>query len=43
MKKTTLVILDGFGINTQTPEENSISKAQTPVFDTLFSGLQTRL
>ena len=37
-KKIALIILDGFGINHLTPEENAITQAHpTPVIDTLFS------
>ncbi len=43
MKKVTLLILDGFGINTKTPDENSIIQAKTPTFQKLFSKLITKL
>ncbi len=43
MKKVTLLILDGFGINTKTPEENSIIQANTPTFQKLFKNLKTTL
>jgi 2,3-bisphosphoglycerate-independent phosphoglycerate mutase len=41
--KLTLLILDGFGINTRTPEENSITAADTPTFHALFENLKTQL
>lgn len=37
MKKVALIILDGFGINTKTPEQNWIIQADSPVFKDLFS------
>jgi len=37
MKKVALIILDGFGLNGKTPENNGISLATTPTFDQLFS------
>jgi len=43
MKKVVLLILDGFGINTKTPEENAIVQANTPTFDKIFPLLQTQL
>ncbi|AHB40957.1 hypothetical protein P148_SR1C00001G0147 [candidate division SR1 bacterium RAAC1_SR1_1] len=43
MEKVLLVILDGFGINTKTPEENAIIQAKTPTFHALFSDLHTKL
>lgn len=43
MQKVTLVILDWFGINTKTSEENSIVKANSPTFNKLFSELNTKL
>ncbi|MDD3262424.1 MAG: 2,3-bisphosphoglycerate-independent phosphoglycerate mutase [Candidatus Absconditabacteria bacterium] len=43
MEKVLLVILDGFGINTKTPEENAILQANTPTFKALFSDLYTKL
>lgn len=43
MKKLVLVILDGFGINTQTPEQNAITLAATPTFSDLFQKLATKL
>lgn len=36
MNKLALVILDWFGINEKTPEENAIKKANTSTFNTLF-------
>lgn len=37
-KKVALIILDGFGLNFSTPEENAILQAQpTPTIDFLFS------
>jgi len=36
MNKLVLVILDWFGINEKTPEENAIKKANTSTFDKLF-------
>ena len=43
MKKTALIILDGFGINTDSPEKNAIMQAKTPTFDRLFGSLSTKL
>lgn len=43
MEKVLLVILDGFWINTKTPEENAILQANTPTFKALFSDLYTKL
>ncbi len=43
MKKVSLIILDGVGINEKTPEENSIAQAQTPQLDRLFAQMSTRL
>lgn len=44
MQKVSLIILDGFGINEVTPEENSIAQAKNkPTFDKLFANLHTRL
>ncbi len=43
MQKVTLLILDWFGINEKTLEENSIVKASSPTFNRLFSELITRL
>jgi bisphosphoglycerate-independent phosphoglycerate mutase (AlkP superfamily) len=43
MKKVSLIILDGVGINEKTPEENSIAQAQTPTLDRLFAQMSTRL
>lgn len=43
MKKVILLILDWFGINTKTPEENAIVQANTPTFDKIFPLLQTQL
>lgn len=37
MRKTTLIILDGFGINTVSPEKNAILQANAPTFQKLFS------
>ncbi len=37
MKKLALIILDGFGINTKTPQYNAIVQADSPVFKNLFS------
>ncbi len=36
MKKLTLIILDGFGINNKTPKQNAIIQADSPVFKKLF-------
>ena len=36
MKKVALVVLDGFGINTTTPDENAITVANTPTIQRLF-------
>ncbi len=43
MEKVLLVILDGFGINTKTPEENAILQAKAPTFHALFSDMYTKL
>ncbi len=43
MRKVSLIILDGVGINEKNPEENSITQAHTPKLDKLFSNLSTRL
>ncbi|MDD5769772.1 MAG: 2,3-bisphosphoglycerate-independent phosphoglycerate mutase [Candidatus Gracilibacteria bacterium] len=43
MQKVSLIILDGFGINNKTLEENAIYKADTPNFDKLFLNLYTSL
>lgn len=43
MQKTALIILDGFGINTDTPEQNAILQANAPTFRKLFSGSYTKL
>ncbi len=43
MQKVTLLILDWFGINTKTLDENSITKANSPTFNYLFQNLTTRL
>lgn len=37
MKKLALIILDGFGINKKTPQDNGIIQADSPVFKKLFS------
>jgi 2,3-bisphosphoglycerate-independent phosphoglycerate mutase len=37
MKKVALIVLDGFGINTDNPEVNAILQANTPTFTQLFS------
>jgi 2,3-bisphosphoglycerate-independent phosphoglycerate mutase len=37
MKKVALVILDGFGINTTTPQENAITLANAPTLHKLFT------
>jgi 2,3-bisphosphoglycerate-independent phosphoglycerate mutase len=37
MKKLALIILDGFGINIKTPEQNAIIQADSPTFKDLFS------
>ena len=37
MKKLALIILDGFGINFKTPQENAIINAHSPMFTKLFS------
>jgi 2,3-bisphosphoglycerate-independent phosphoglycerate mutase len=37
MPRLTLIILDGFGINTTTKEENAIALADTPTFEALFN------
>ena len=36
MKKVALIVLDGFGINDKTPEENSITLAKAPTIHHLF-------
>lgn len=36
-KKLALIILDGFGINTQTPTHNAITQAKSPTFTHLFT------
>jgi bisphosphoglycerate-independent phosphoglycerate mutase (AlkP superfamily) len=36
MKKIALIIFDGFGINDKTPDENSITLANTPIIQHLF-------
>ncbi len=43
MEKVLLVILDGFWINTATPEENAIIQSHTTTFQSLFSKLTTKL
>jgi len=44
MTKVSLLVLDGFGINEVTPEENSITQAKKrPNFTKLFEKLQTKL
>jgi bisphosphoglycerate-independent phosphoglycerate mutase (AlkP superfamily) len=43
MKKVALVILDGFGVNTKTPQENAIALGKNPTFTDLFSKLKTQL
>lgn len=43
MQKTALIILDGFGINADSPEKNAIARAKTPTFDRLFGSLHTKL
>ncbi len=43
MKKLALIVLDGFGINTQTPNENAITMAKSPTFTALFKKLTTQL
>lgn len=43
MKKLALIILDGFWINTTSPEENAIILAKSPTFDSLFKKLTTKL
>jgi bisphosphoglycerate-independent phosphoglycerate mutase (AlkP superfamily) len=42
-KKVALVILDGFGINDKTPEENGIKRTNHPVFTDLFSKKHAQL
>lgn len=37
MKKLALIILDGFGINTQIPSNNAIIQAKSPTFTHLFT------
>lgn len=43
MQKTTLIILDGFGINTESPEKNAIFQANAPTFRKLFSEPHSKL
>ena len=43
MHKTTLIILDGFGINTLSPEKNAIFQANAPTFQKLFSEHYSKL
>jgi 2,3-bisphosphoglycerate-independent phosphoglycerate mutase len=43
MKKLALIVLDGFGINTKTPEENGIIAAKGATFTSLFKKLSTKL
>jgi bisphosphoglycerate-independent phosphoglycerate mutase (AlkP superfamily) len=37
MKKVALIILDGFGINETTPENNAITLANAPTLKELFA------
>jgi len=43
MEKVLLIILDGFGVNTKTPEENAIIQSKTSTFKALFSDIKTNL
>lgn len=43
MEKVLLVILDGFGINNKTPEENAILQSNSPILNDLFSKVHTKL
>lgn len=43
MQKVALLILDGVGINTKTPEENAIVQAKAPTLHTLFAQVHTQL
>ncbi len=43
MQKVTLLILDWFGVNENTLEENSIVKAASPTLNYLFNNLFTKL
>lgn len=42
-KKVALIILDGFWLNSKTPEENAILNAHAPTFDDLFAKTFWRL
>lgn len=42
-KKVILAILDGFGINTNSPAENAILQANAPTLQGLFAQPYTRL
>jgi 2,3-bisphosphoglycerate-independent phosphoglycerate mutase len=41
MKKVALIIFDGFGINTKTPNENAITLANAPTIHQLFTQKHT--
>ena len=43
IQKTALIILDGFWINFDTLDENSIVQAQTPTFDKMFAAPYSEL
>lgn len=43
MRKTTLIILDWFGINEEKDENNAIKLANSPTFDKLFNSNYTKL
>jgi 2,3-bisphosphoglycerate-independent phosphoglycerate mutase len=43
MKKLALIILDGFGINIKSSQENAITLAKSPTFESLFKKLTTKL
>lgn len=43
MQKVALLILDGVGINTKTPQENAIVQAKAPILQNLFSKVHTQL
>ena len=43
MKKVALMILDGVGINTTTPQENAIVQANAPTLHALFDQVHTQL
>lgn len=43
VQKTALIILDWFWLNNDTPDENSITQANTPIFDELFKKPYSKL